>query len=224
MTRDWWGVRISPGAFAAQKRASTKQPVWPARCYCLIDGKTGPAEIHVDTTFRSRARRVCKGGHRKYVSAVARPGPPGATHQAGAGKHTAGRHAECAMTAMSLVWIAPAIRGGGVKLRALRAAGFLPVAVESPDGALSRLRQFRAGAVVLHVGEGRGWEDCARLLATCSPVAVLMDAIHPDVTHRYLSAGCAAVLETHCPPDQLAAALMRVATRDVQVSVRNHFA
>jgi hypothetical protein len=113
------------------------------------------------------------------------------------------------MTARSLIWIAPAIRGGGVKLRALRAAGFLPVAVESVDGALSRLRQFRAGAVILHVPEGRGWQDCARLLATGSPVAVLIDAIHPDVTQRYLSAGCAAVIDAHCPPDQLTAALMR---------------
>jgi hypothetical protein len=80
----------------------------------------------------------------------------------------------------------------------LRAAGFLPVPVKSADGALSLLRQFHAGAVVLHVRQGHdGWRDCARLLATGSPVAVLIDTIRPDVTRRYLSAGCAAVIDSH---------------------------
>jgi hypothetical protein len=126
------------------------------------------------------------------------------------------------MPGMSLVWVASAIPSNDDNLRALRAAGFLPVPVKSADGAISLLRQFRAGAVVLYVGKGHGWEDCARLLATGSPVAVLMDAIRPDVTQRYLSAGCAAVIDTHSPPHQLAAALLRVATGDLQESVRNH--
>jgi hypothetical protein len=67
------------------------------------------------------------------------------------------------MTAMSLVWIArhPRPRRQASSLarrRFLARGGRIP-------GALSLLRQFRAGAVVLHVPEGRGWEaarGCSR--------------------------------------------------------------
>jgi DNA-binding response OmpR family regulator len=123
-------------------------------------------------------------------------------------------------TATSLLWIAPAIRGGTVTLGALRAAGFLPVAVKSVNSALSFLRQFRPGAVVLDAGENRGWEDCARLLAIGSPVAIIVDVVRPDVTDRYLSAGCAAVIEGGCPPDQLTAALKRLVAGDHQIVSR----
>lgn len=99
----------------------------------------------------------------------------------------------------------------------MRAAGFLPVAVASVEGAQNLLRQFRAGAVILHVSEERGWEDCARLLATGSPVAVLVDLIRPEVTQRYLRAGCAAVIDAHCSPDQLTTALRRVAAGELRV-------
>ena len=114
------------------------------------------------------------------------------------------------MIAMPIVWIAPAIPRGGGKLRALRAAGFIPVAAESVEDALHLLRQFRA-VVVVHASKDRGWQDCARLLATGSPVAVLVDPIRPEVTQRYLNAGCAAVIDARCPPDQLITALMHVA-------------
>ena len=124
-------------------------------------------------------------------------------------------------TATSLLWIAPTIRGDSVTLGALRAAGFLPLVAQSVQFALSVLRQFRVGVVVLHVTEGRrGWEDCARLLAVGSPVAIIVDVIHTDVTDRYLGAGCVAVIEASCPPDQLTAALKRAVAGDPQVVSR----
>jgi hypothetical protein len=49
MTRECGGGRINPGAIAAQKRASKRQPVSQGPCYCLVNGKTDPAEIHVNT-------------------------------------------------------------------------------------------------------------------------------------------------------------------------------
>jgi DNA-binding NarL/FixJ family response regulator len=121
------------------------------------------------------------------------------------------------MNARSVVWIAPAFQSGGVELEALRNAGFFPVPVESVEGALNLLRQFHAGAVILPISDERGWHECARLLATGSPIVVLGDLIRPEVTQRYLSAGCAAVIDVHCPPDQLTAALMRVSAGDVRV-------
>jgi hypothetical protein len=85
------------------------------------------------------------------------------------------------------------------------------VAVPSVDGALHLLSQFRAGLIFLHVANGRGWEDCARLLASGSPVAVALDLHHPEAAERYLSAGCTAVIDSACTADKMAAVLERVA-------------
>jgi hypothetical protein len=100
-----------------------------------------------------------------------------------------------AMNGTSLLWIAPSLPGGDAKVRRLRAAGFFPVAAPSVDGALHLLSQFRVGLVVLHIANGRGWEDCARLLASGSPVAVALDLSHKEAVERYLGAGCTAVID-----------------------------
>ena len=115
------------------------------------------------------------------------------------------------MHGTSLLWIAPSLPGGDAKVRRLRAAGFLPLAVSSTDSAIHLLSQFRAGLVVLHIANGRGWEDCARLLASGAPVAVAVDLIHKEAIERYLNAGCTAVIDSACTADRLAAVLTRVA-------------
>jgi hypothetical protein len=115
------------------------------------------------------------------------------------------------MNGTSLLWIAPSLPGGDAKVRRLRAAGFLPVAVPSVDGALHLLSQFRAGLVLLHIANGRDWESCARLVASGSPVAVAIDLIHKEAIDRYLNAGCTAVIDSACTADRMAALLKRVA-------------
>jgi hypothetical protein len=115
------------------------------------------------------------------------------------------------MNGISLLWIAPSLPGGDAKVRRLRNAGFFPVAVPSTDAALHMLGQFRAGLVFLHIANGRGWEDCARLLASGSPVAVAVDLIHREAIERYLNAGCTAVIDSACTADKMAAVLARVA-------------
>jgi DNA-binding NarL/FixJ family response regulator len=91
------------------------------------------------------------------------------------------------------------------------------VAVQSADEALRLLRQFRVRIVVLHASAGSGWQECTRVLGCGSPVAMVVDAIEPESTGRYLSAGCAAVIAASCTPDEVTAALARVADgqRDV---------
>ena len=85
------------------------------------------------------------------------------------------------------------------------------MAVPSVDGALHLLSQFRAGLIFLHIANGRGWEDCARLIASGSPVAVGIDLIHREAVDRYLNAGCTAVIDSACTPERMAAVLARVA-------------
>jgi len=122
------------------------------------------------------------------------------------------------MKGTSLLWVGPArIQGAEARLRDLRAAGLFPVAVQSVEGALHLLTQFRVGTVVLHTADGQGWQDCARVLATGSRVAVVIDVMRPESTERYLSAGCAAVIAASCTSDELTAALSQVAAgqRDI---------
>jgi hypothetical protein len=112
----------------------------------------------------------------------------------------------------SLLWIgSQRTHGLEATFGSLRSAGLFPVGVDSVDGALGLLSQFQVGIVVLDVADGGAWNQCARLLAGGSRVAVLVDSIQPESIDRYLSVGCAAVIAASCTPDRLTAALRRVA-------------
>lgn len=122
------------------------------------------------------------------------------------------------MIGTSLLWVqSPRTHGFDATSRTLRSAGLFPVRVDSVDGALDLLSEFHVGVVVLHVADGGGWTQCARLLAARSPVAVVVDSCQPEAVDRYLSAGCAAVIAASCAPDTVTAALSRVATGDRDV-------
>ena len=110
----------------------------------------------------------------------------------------------------SVVWIAsPASPKLDSWLGKARAAGFLPVRVDSTDAALQVLTQFRAGIVVCHGTQQQGVADCERLLADGMTVVAVID--DSRYTAIYLSIGCAAVLGDRCPGTVLVEMLKNVA-------------
>jgi DNA-binding NarL/FixJ family response regulator len=105
----------------------------------------------------------------------------------------------------------------GVK-RSIRGRGLLLVTLDSVDEAFQMLRQFRAGAVVLHVpGTSESWGVCERLVHAGSPVVVAIDETRMGDVQRYWTLGCAGVMATSCPADTLAAMLQNVASGGRQV-------
>lgn len=118
----------------------------------------------------------------------------------------------------SLLWIQPQKGRSDDRSRIarLRAAQFLPVAVESIDAALHLLRQFQAGAVLVRTTTAT-WEECARLVETGSPVVVLAAPADAALMDRYLVAGCAAAVAEPCAFTDLQAVLQRVASGERQV-------
>ena len=113
------------------------------------------------------------------------------------------------MIGESLLWIGSS-QGVEETLTSLRSVGLPAVPVQTVDSALRLLAQFSFGTVVLRMTDGQGWEECARVLACGSPVAVLVDSIRPESAERYLNAGCAAVVLTSCTTQTLTAALRQV--------------
>jgi len=118
----------------------------------------------------------------------------------------------------SIIWVVSKNdrRGDRSRLPRLRAARFLPVPVESIDVTLHLLRQFQAGAVVVRTAT-TAWNECMRLVATGSPVVVLVAPADSTLMDRYLAAGCAAVIAEPCPFENLQAVLQRVASGERQV-------
>jgi len=85
--------------------------------------------------------------------------------------------------------------------------------IQSVDEALQMLRQFRAGAVVLHAtGTPESWDVCAQLIRAGSPVVVAIDDTNLADVQRYWTAGCAAVIAMSCPADRLGAMLHSAAS------------
>lgn len=118
----------------------------------------------------------------------------------------------------SILWIQPE-KGHSEdrsRIARLRTAQFLPVPVDSIDTALYLLRQFQAGAVVVRTTTAT-WEECTRLVASGSPVLVLVAPAHASLMDRYLLAGCAAIVAEPCPFKNLLAMLQRVASGERQV-------
>jgi len=118
----------------------------------------------------------------------------------------------------SIIWIQPE-KGRSddrARIAQLRAAQFLPVAVDSIDAALHLLRQFQAGGILVRTTTAPP-EECSRLVATGSPVVVLVTPVHVSMTDRYLLAGCAAVVLEPCPVKDLQAVVQRVASGERQV-------
>jgi DNA-binding NarL/FixJ family response regulator len=118
----------------------------------------------------------------------------------------------------SIIWVVPENDRSGDRSRLprLRAAQFLPVPVESIDVTLHLLRQFQAGAVVVRTTT-TAWNECMRLVATGSPIVVLVEPADTTLMDRYLAAGCAAVIAEPCPFKSLQAVLQRVASGERQV-------
>lgn len=114
------------------------------------------------------------------------------------------------MKGTAFLWVGPA--PAEVTFRSLRTAGLFPVEVRSAEQALHLLTQFRVQLVLLRIDKGdHGWHECARMLASGTPVAVLVDAISPESAPRYLNAGCAAVIDARCTSTELTAAVARLA-------------
>lgn len=110
----------------------------------------------------------------------------------------------------SVVWIAPASTPKiDSWLGKVRAAGLLPVRVDSADAALQVLTQFRAGVVVYHATVENGAADCRRLVATGAAIVAVTD--EPRYSQLYLSAGCAAAVADRCPGAVLVDMLRHVA-------------
>ena len=81
--------------------------------------------------------------------------------------------------------------------------------VNSADGALEVLKQFRAGVVVYQAAAENGAGDCERLVAAGAPVvAVIEDSRYAQI---YLSVGCAAAVTEGCPGTVLVGILKNVA-------------
>ena len=102
--------------------------------------------------------------------------------------------------------------------RTIRSRGLLLVTLDSVDEAFQMLRQFRAGAVVLHAaGTSESWDVCTRLIGAGSPVVVAIDDTKPADVPRYWAVGCAGVIGISCPADRIAAMLQNVASGGRQV-------
>ena len=79
----------------------------------------------------------------------------------------------------------------------LRAAGLLPVRVDSVAAAVKVLTQFRAGVIVHQAGSENDARDAERLVDAGAPVvALIKDARYAQI---YLSIGCAAAVADSCP-------------------------
>ena len=115
----------------------------------------------------------------------------------------------------SVIWIAPpGTPRVDAALGKLRAAGLLPVRVESVAAALKLLTQFRAGVIVCQAEVDNSAGDCERLVgAGAAVVALIRDTRYAQI---YLSVGCAAAVEDRCPIVALAAIL-----RDAAAGKRN---
>jgi hypothetical protein len=110
----------------------------------------------------------------------------------------------------SVIWIAPpSTPKTDSRLGKVRAAGLLPVRVDSADAALQVLTQFRAGVVVYQAQIENGAGDCERLVATGAAVVAVI--AEPRYSQIYLSVGCAAVVTDRCPGTVLADILKSVA-------------
>ncbi len=110
----------------------------------------------------------------------------------------------------SVVWVArPSTPKLDSWLGKVRAAGLLPVRVDSADAALQVLTQFRAGVVVYHAPIENGAGDCERLVATGAAIVAVID--EPRYSQIYLSVGCAAVVGDRCPGTALVDILKNVA-------------
>lgn len=115
----------------------------------------------------------------------------------------------------SVVWIAPpATPRIDSWFGKVRAAGFLPVRVDSADAALLALTQFRAGVVVYQATTENAASDCKRLVATGSAVVAVID--DDRYAQIYLSVGCAAAVADRCPGPVLVSIV-----RDVAAGKRN---
>ena len=102
--------------------------------------------------------------------------------------------------------------------RSIRGRGLLLVTLDSVDEAGQMLRQFRAGAVVIHAtGTSESWDACAQLIRGGSPVVVAIDDARPADLQRYWTLGCAGVMGISCPADRVAAMLQNVASGGRQV-------
>lgn len=110
----------------------------------------------------------------------------------------------------SVLWIAsPGVPRIDMLIGKLRAAGMLPVRVDSVDDALQLLTQFRAG-VVVHQELAPGLlTDSAKLFAAGSPVVGIVEEI--ALAEPYLAAGCAAVVGQGCPATVLVKIVQDVA-------------
>src|SRR5687768_8213832 len=94
-------------------------------------------------------------------------------------------------------------------LHRFRAAGLLPVPVASVESAVSLLHQFSVVAVVMLAGppDRVEWEQCARLVATGTPVVLIPQSATPEAIQRHLAAGCAAVMPEPLDARDLSAAI-----------------
>lgn len=118
----------------------------------------------------------------------------------------------------SIIWIRPEKGRSADRSRVaqLRAAQLLPVPVDSIDAAVHMLRQFQAGAIVVGTTTATA-EECARLVASGSPVVALVAPGHASLADRYLAGGCAAIVDEPCPFKNLLAVLQRVASGERQI-------
>lgn len=114
----------------------------------------------------------------------------------------------------SVLWVAsPSFPCRDSVKRTIRSHGLLLVTLQGVDAAFQMLRQFRAGAVVLHAtGTPDPWDVCTRLIRAGSPVVVAIDDTNLTDVQRYWAVGCAAVIATSCPAERLAAMLQNVAS------------